>query len=347
MAMFMFLCGYIANKTTSVKIFKQYDRYLLKKARTLLLPFFMWPLVVNTFFFTHTIDLKVQLTELLSYGGLWFLSYLFFLSLLYSGFLYLTTLYNRKSFVYDSMVVLALFLFLLLFKPFNPPFSINYFIFNFLFYFLGVFVSKYRKLNKLFLHDITFFAAFVVFMTLIGHYINGDKSSINLTIKLFSAGSATIVFYNIVHRIHWNAFVDRTVRYWGRNSLVIYTTHFSLAPVFMTGYFLPTYLNKFPLILLAASFSIIIILGCFGIFKIVQLSPLLNLLLYGNKEKDVYANLVKNAQTAAVKNEKSDLQSKLHTPEMPLHGLPHLQTELPPLETEVPAYHQELPVLER
>jgi hypothetical protein len=306
----------------------------------------MWPLVVNTFFFTHTIDLKAQLTELLSYGGLWFLSYLFFMSLLYSGFLFLTTLYNRKSFVYDSMVVLVLFLVLLLVKQINPPFSINYFIFNFLFYFLGVFVSKYRMFNKIFLHDITFFAALVVFMTLIGHYINGDKSSINLTIKLFSAGTATIVFYNIVHRIHWNAFVDRTVRYWGRNSLVIYTTHFSLAPVFITGYFLPTNLHTFPLILLAASASIIIIFGCFGIFKIVQLSPLLNLFLYGHEVKHAYANLIKHAETVDGKHEKPDLQSELHAKEKPVHGVPHLETEMAAAEAAVPAYQQEIPVLE-
>lgn len=340
MAMFMFLCGYISHKTTSVKIFKNYNWYLMKKARTLLLPFFMWPLVVNTFFFSHSIDFKTQWVNLISYGGLWFLSYLFFMSLLYSGFLFLTTLYKQKSIVFDSMLVFFMFLLLLLVKQFNPPFNINYFIFNFLFYFLGVFVSKFKMLNKVILHDLTFFCAFVVFMSLVGHYINGDKSSINLTIKLVSAGTATIAFYNIVQRVNWNTFVDRTVRYWGRNSLVIYTTHFYLAPVYMTGYFLPANLKTFPIILISASFSILIILGCFGIFKIVQLSPLLNLLLYGHKVSEVPTK-------EALLQKAEGLQPANALREMAMNGVEIFDHEIAELEAKVAAFQQEEPLLER
>ena len=122
---------------------------------------------------------------------------------------------------------------------------------------------------------------------------------------------------------------------------MIYTTHFSLAPVFITGYFLPTNLNTFPLILLAASASIIIILGCFGIFKIVQLSPLLNLFLYGHEVKDAYASRVKDAQTADGKNDEPDLQSEPHGKEKPIQGVPHRDREMAVLMAEVPAYQQE------
>jgi len=340
MAMFMFLCGYVAYKTTPVKIFKRYDQYLLKKARTLLLPFFMWPLVVNTFFFTHTIDLRSQWMELINYGGLWFLSYLFFMSLLYSGFLFLSTLYKQKSILYDVMLVLVILGLLLIVRQFNPSFNINYFIFNFLFYFLGVLVSKFKKLNKIFTHNLTFFIAFVGFMSLVGHYINGDKSTLNLTIKLFSAGTATIVFYNIVQRITWNAFIDKAVRYLGRHSMIIYTTHFYLAPVLITGYFLPTNLKTFPIVLIAASFSMVIILACLGIFKIVQLSPLLNLLLYGIRvpETPIKDIAIQNAE---------ERQPVITIPERKVPGAGIFEREIADLEAKVGSFQHEEPLLER
>lgn len=287
MPLFMFISGYVAFKSTKANIFQSYFKFLVKRVRTLLIPFLSWQLLVNPFFFrdntiSNPIFKFLNLVTHLS-AGLWFLWFLFLLTLLYSLFLFISNKLNRKNTVLIDVIVLAVTLIpLLLIKHLQFVSYINSLILYFLFYFLGIFISKFELIKSLISNSIVFSISILIFILLCRTYHFGDESGKNLLIKIILSCSSIISLYNIVKRFKWNPFIDASIRAWGKNSLIIYVTHFSIVSFLSYGYTIPQ-LEIFPLLLGTTITAIIIILFCLGIARLVETIPLLDLLLYGRK----------------------------------------------------------------
>jgi fucose 4-O-acetylase-like acetyltransferase len=287
MTLFMFLCGYIAQRTTRTTIFNNYTGYILKKGRTLLLPCFFWPLVVSPFFFASALDYNFKniFLNIINEGGNgWFLYILFFLSLIFSAFFYVSTKVNKLNKILVDCAIggvqLGILIVLSLFHLFP---LINVLILYYAFYFLGVIIAKYEVFQKIMLHHLTFTVALVVFMVTIGWFKFGDSTALNRLIKMIISLSSLVIFYFVARQAVFNKTIDSYLMYWGKNSIVIYLTHFSFVYTFlMPAIYLPA-LNPVLLLLVSTVVSVVIVICCMGVYSVVRLSPVLNLLLYGHK----------------------------------------------------------------
>jgi fucose 4-O-acetylase-like acetyltransferase len=286
MPLFIFISGYVAQKTIRPAIFLNFIAFLRKKVTSLLLPFFAWPLLVMPFFLTQRPPayhpLETVLLLLKDPGrGLWFLWYLFFLTVLYTLFLYATFKLNKAgSFLYDILILGPQLLLLALLHYISLVQYTDTFIFYFIFFYLGVFISKNNAFTSFILNKAVFSVSFILFLVLSGWYRFADH-----TLWLKSVTSVTAIFslYYIVKHIKLNAFTDKTIRSWGQNSLVIYATQFPFICILPAGFTWQGH-NFVPLFCITLFFSFIIIILCVSIFRIVQLCPPLNLLLYGNRQ---------------------------------------------------------------
>ena len=300
MPLFMFISGYVAFKTTKVTIFESYGNFLLKKARSLLVPFFAWPLIVDNFVFRSDLNFDFYNRALLLLAdpriGLWFLWYLFFLTVIFSAFLFLSMRFNRKNkLFFDATICIFLSLFLLLVKFLGNLIYIDGFIQYFGYFFLGVFLAKYSAIRDRILNVNYFSLLFVIFLVAVGHYSFNDKNfhmfGVSLLIKVVAATTAIFSLYYIVNNIKWIPVIDSYITSWGVSSIVIYATHFKFIEIFKGIGLLPE-MHVLLLLVISLLFSLLVVSFCMFIYRIVKLCPPLNFLLYGQK-LEFYINKIK------------------------------------------------------
>ena len=249
----------------------------------MLIPFFAWSLIASKFFFTNSKEYNLLETfnALINGGGLWFLLHLFYITILYTIWLFVSVKINPKeNFWIDSilMIIVSLVLATLFYFKISPivkPLLIFY-----LFYFVGVLVSKYDFFTSVLMKRETFTVGLLLFMILVGHYNYGDSSYLNLLIKYTCALSAIGVFYFFIRNINWNSTIDNNIRFWGVNSLIIYVTHFHIVNIFSQP-FISNHINQIPLLVFGSILSIIICFISLWIYEFINKSALLNFLLFG------------------------------------------------------------------
>ncbi|MDB5159086.1 MAG: hypothetical protein JWR50_3793 [Mucilaginibacter sp.] len=284
MPLFMFLSGYIAYKTITENIFNSYLKFIKKKGITILLPFFSWPLIISPFFLKKAFNydpIKTLITIVKApTGGLWFLWFLFFITIIYSGFIALTSLTKRKNIYIDTFFFLFILTGVYSIKYLNIINYIDSFTLYVFFFFIGVFVSKYENFRAILFNNYVFSFCLIFFAVLCSLYEFNSHNRLNFILKLFLANSAIFALYFIVCKINWNNRINNYICYWGQNSLIIYVMQFSFINLLTPKYYLPQ-LNPIILILITVVFSIIVIMVCLGIAKIVELSKILNLVMFG------------------------------------------------------------------
>lgn len=74
MPLFFFISGYIAQKTVHINNGSQLCNFALNKARALLIPFFVWQLFANKYFFREDWISVTEIDPLYVWNnpGLWF-----------------------------------------------------------------------------------------------------------------------------------------------------------------------------------------------------------------------------------------------------------------------------------
>lgn len=284
MPLFMFISGYITQKTTNVRIFENYFGFIKKKAVSLLLPFFSWQLIVAKLFFIKKIEMNVleDFLSMIKYtSGLWFLWFLFLLIVLYSVFLFLSgQVIKKTNFIADTLISIFLLFSLSILKYFHAVEYIDSLIMYFIFFFTGVFISKFSFFRKVILNERIFFLAFLLLLVFCGQYNFTIKSTWNLALKFLISFSAISWFYYFVNNSVFSRRIDEAFIYFGQNSLIIYASHFYIIKLFDSSK-LASNLNTYLLILIASACSLIAILFSIFIFKIVEKSSILNYLLFG------------------------------------------------------------------
>ncbi|MFT3703318.1 MAG: acyltransferase family protein [Agriterribacter sp.] len=288
MPLFMFISGYIAGKSTHINSLSDYGIFLKKRVISLLIPYFVWPLLVHNFFFkkNDTLDFATQGWKLITqWNSLWYLWFLFFLLICYSLFYIASRKLNKKNIILiDVIIASSIAALLYVIKPLGLFISSSSFLLYFLFLFSGVFAYKYSIISNVLLNQWIFSISLLLFIVLSGRYDYNDNGNLNKLLKIIIAFSAISSLYYIVRKIKWNPTVDKYVQLLGRNTIVIYTTHFAIN-WFFKGVPLFSNLGLVSLILVNFVLALIVIIACLLIFEIVQLSPLLNFLLYGHMPK--------------------------------------------------------------
>lgn len=291
MPLFMFLSGFIAYHTIKIKIFEKYGHFLAKKARTLLIPFFSWPLLVDALFFRKAseFDFIGQTQQLLNdpRTGLWFLWYLFFLTIIYSLFVGISARLNAKDiFFYDLLLCFTILIFVVSLRMTSITY-IDSFLQYYLYFFLGVFFSKYIWIQRIVENNNISSVLVIAFLLTIGFYsfVDAHNDPVNMIIKLLCAITGTFTFYNIATKIEWGDSIDKFVSGCGTSSLAIYATHSNFVHILSNFAPLPP-MSITMLIILCIPTALIIILICRLIQRVVVLFPILNFLLYGGSLKN-------------------------------------------------------------
>ena len=296
MPLFMFISGYVAYLTIKPAILDQYFIFLKKKIITILIPFFTWPLLIKPYFFNNFYDNNpLKTIEILikgPSGGLWFLWYLFLLYLLYTLFLALSIKLNKSYSVIIDIILCALVCIIpITIGALHLITYVDSFLLYYTFFFLGVFVSKYDRIKRIILTNTVFSLCLIVFMMGSRLYDFNSHTHLNLAVKMVLSISAINSIYYIVQKIKWNGFIDKYIREWGKNSLVIYVTQFGLLSILPQSMLIPP-LNILLLGFITIIFSITTVIVCMAILRIIELSNILNFLLYGrltNRVKSLVA----------------------------------------------------------
>lgn len=286
MPLFMFLCGYVASKVITPRIFNNYTGFFLKKARTLLVPFFVWALLVKPFFFASSFNVNVlEILEGIVWHrkGLWFLWFLFWITLTYSGWLYMSYKFNNKSALLKDglfFALIALFYGMVWYSGLVP--FMKQLTFFLLFYFFGVFVARFLVFSTILSNKVIASLAFLIFVLTVGHYEYGQSFLQNTVVRLSCALAGITVFYCLIRNINFPPKLDAYVRYFGVHSLVIYVTHSSISHVF-THRFLSQDILPFYQFLITGALSILVAACCMLIYEILKHQNIVRFLLYGEK----------------------------------------------------------------
>ncbi|NDP28338.1 MAG: acyltransferase family protein [Flavobacterium sp.] len=291
MPFFFFLSGYVANLTTKIDSVKSYFIYNKNKAISLLIPMISWPLI-HCYFFTATKDFSFNMLSNIIYSevlnpGLWFLKMLFEVIVVYSVFFVFSSLINNKTKIFiDIAILFSIVLFFVGFSFFQNNNGIMTFLLNFCFFMVGVFLSRYQILKKIVKNINLATMAAVLFMLIIGHYnFSEADTAIMKGLKVIISLLAIVLFYNLSQRVILDKKIDNYLCKSGRNSLVIYVTHFTFFYILNNTMLLDSDISFFLLILITVPLSVLLISFCLGLGNIIALFPILNLIFYGVRFK--------------------------------------------------------------
>lgn len=288
MPLFMFISGYLGFKTYTVTSINEAMSGILNKVRSLLIPYFVWPMIVyNLFCVTeYKFNLWNQFVDLVTkWSPLWFLWYLFILYGLYTiNLLIFNNIKSKNKLFFDIISFGILLCTGITLKYFNVVLfiDIDSFILYSIFFFGGILISKYSFFSDFIINKIVFFVSSIVFLILIGQYNYFDLGIKNKIIKMIISGSAIISFYNLSLFFTNGSLIIRRLKYYGKYSLVIYVTHFSMWYVWTNGTVISNLSNLYTTIIIAI-ISVIVIETCILIKKIVSGSAYLDFILYGEK----------------------------------------------------------------
>jgi fucose 4-O-acetylase-like acetyltransferase len=286
--LFMFLSGYVGFKSYNFTSIKEAIYRLSNKFRSLLIPYFIWPMIVYNFFLVteYKFSLCNQIIDLVTkWNSLWFLWYLFILYCIYSINLLIYNIIKSKNKLLFDIISYSIFLCIgITLKYFKVALfvDIDSFILYSIFFFGGILISKYSFLSNFILNKIVFFVSSVVFLILIGQYNYFDLGIKNKIIKMIISGSAIISFYNLSLFFTKDSLIIRRLKYYGKYTLVIYVTHFTMLKLWTDSTTISNLSNLYTTIIILIM-SVIVIETCILIKRIVSFSPYLDFILYGEK----------------------------------------------------------------
>lgn len=292
MPLFMFISGYVAFKTMRINTFTEFFPYIKGRALTLLVPYFMWSVVIKNFFFVSKMNtniLKEIVLAATTWNVYWFLFVLFVLTIIYTIFFIISKKINtNNNIIIELLIFIVTTLLLVVIKMlhiFTPVVDINTYLLYFFYFFTGHFVAKFYILSNIFLEKRMFAIFALAFILFSGRYNFHDLGVPNKIIKTIVSISAIASLYYIVNKANWSPIVAKYLKIIGQNTLAIYTTHFALNYLVKDRPPLLSHLSNFSLITFTLIFSMCVIAGCIIIKRIVEISPYFNFCLYGQKIK--------------------------------------------------------------
>ncbi len=281
MLLFFAISGYVAELTTRIESFHALLLNIRKKLISIGLPWVVWGLVVNKWFFTSewpTYTLS-EITGFWNSTWLWFLGALLWISLVFAGHKYILGKLNNRylQFFIPLLVTIILTAILILLKLRD----MNQFLWTIGFY-MGVYMKRYNQFYRFCSTKAVVVVALLFFVVVSGHW-RWFGSSIDDIYKVTCSISAIIVFFylfaNQQHLFHKG--VKNMLSLFGINSLLIYVLQFYMTAILpVNDYFVQ--LNPIILFLLAMAIAIAISYVCVWVAKLIKCFPVLDLFFLGN-----------------------------------------------------------------
>ncbi|WP_372755664.1 acyltransferase family protein [Labilibaculum sp.] len=285
MPLFFMISGYIANKVTNIHNFRSYGNFILKKFRTLLVPLFVWSLIINKFFFSAhwsfiTLD---DIKNVILNPGLWFLKTLFEIFLVYGLFQLVSMRIDKQNKLFLDIFLLVIILSILFggYLLVNNSYFGSLLLYTISFY-TGVFISKYAWIEKLVMNKWVFTICTSGFMIFGCHWVFGGNMIDDLY-KIIISVMSFISIMNICRRIKWKPIISNQFILFGKESLAIYIIQFYLTDWKLENAGLGS-INSFVLLTILFSTSVFIAYLCVGFSRIIALIPFFNYTMLGRKD---------------------------------------------------------------
>lgn len=288
MPLFFFISGYIGYKTIKITNFKSFRIHLSNKTISLLIPLFIWSILVNKFFFSQDWE-SITINDIINtikHPGLWFLKTLFEIFFFYGIFVWISSIKNKSNNLIKDLIILIFITLLTIGYSLiseNKIFS-SLFLYT-LFFYMAVFISKYSIFEKIVMNKWVFASSFILFITLIGHWKIGGTIYDDI-LKIIISTFSFIIFLNATIKFKWNSFISKQIMTFGQYSLGIYVIQFHLTKLTInsqTQIFNDT--NPILLFFICLIISIPICYLSVWISKLIELNNVLNLIFLGKKIK--------------------------------------------------------------
>ena len=279
MAVFFWISGYICYKASEINSFRDIFSFLWRKTIQLMVPFLMWPLIINRYVFSIN-WLPLSLSDVISQ---WHQPFLWFLLTLY-GFSFVGACYRYLSCRLASNLLLGgaflFFVMLGLIHYFTGEFK--YALLYYPYYVIGLIVADKDKLcilsNKLFgtisLICICFLSCF---------WISGQATALNSSLKFIVSISLISVVYIVCSEFDWNNKIDDFVRKCGLFLMAIYCAHWHFTKIALNHLQIPQ--NEMIGLLFVLLFAIVASYSCILIKTFISYFPIVDLLVFGSMKK--------------------------------------------------------------
>lgn len=227
MPLFMFLSGYTVTRSR-LDSWQNYKQFLVKRAYTLLIPFFSWGLIVDSLIINHDLSWS-SVINLIQHPdtGLWFLLSLFCLHLVYLVVVFISRIIPYgPEWLRDTVAVVGI---IVLMEVIYKTMGIQVLYYSralFVLYFIGMLCSKYFP-------DFMMKKWILVPMALAGLYLCSlyDYHAGNITLKTIISICMSFSVMGICRGLEEMADNERmrhTLVLLGKSSLVIYIIHLYL-----------------------------------------------------------------------------------------------------------------------
>lgn len=290
MPVFMLLAGYVAALSRSRNTLSTAKSFVVKKFTQLFVPFLVWGVVITPFVLNgadySSFFYKAKEILLHPVLGAWFCAVLFVIQIV---FFVICVVANKMKFGSDILKDLSACILVLPFvlavsfymKKMDISGGVNIYVSvkYILSFSLGYFLSKYFQ--KILFNKAVALVC-VPLLCLVSRYFVMGKTPeyMHLLISI----PAAVVVLNVARYLETfkdSFWMKQTIAY-GKNSLIIYLTHFAIVRMMHTDSFLSTdHINSIPLFCLLLPISVVVCWLCVSLGKCVSFNSFLSKLLYG------------------------------------------------------------------
>ena len=212
---------------------------------------------------------------------------LFIIFFVFSIFFIVSQKINAKKNLIPDILITLLFVGCLLgiFKI-TKSYVVITFILNLFFFMFGVLFAKHNFLKEFFSNVYVVTIMSILLMVSIGQFkfLELDNPYMK-AIKVFISIVACVVFYFLSNRMELSSRLEHFLTTMGKNSLIIYVTHFSFFIFLSNNYVIPQETSVASLLLIFIPLSILLMYFCVFIGKVVSAIPPLEFVFYGVKKR--------------------------------------------------------------
>ncbi len=284
MAVFFFISGYLIQYTIKSEFHPIAE--IKKRFLSMMLPYLSWCYLIRNLL-SQSMDFDIS--HLYNpHAAYWFVYMIFLFSVLFIGYQICVSKLSKMKVNYIITEIIAISGILIILVLCNLFVKCELFSRGIQFvpmYILGFLCCKYKWIEYFIKHKFIIFLFSTLFIVLSIQY-NYDQDPIyHKLLKLATGICASISFFSIskIMNVNYDNSLIKLLCYAGKNSIVIYLTHFHLIKVFEIEIFWLNNITSAWTFIFSLFASIIICLMSLLIGKTIETVPLLNRIVYGKQ----------------------------------------------------------------
>jgi fucose 4-O-acetylase-like acetyltransferase len=286
MPLFFCISGFVTMYSCRLDLTSKlvdFVNYLWRKFLAIMIPYFVWSLIVSPFFFADSFStesfqraIRISIVTNESY---WFLPCLYILIIYFCIWKFILCKTKTINVILDIFLIVIIGILGSLIASSVDFFrSASSYIIPF---FIGVMMSKYERFYNLIVNNkVIYCCAFIIFCLLVG-YFGTTVGIINKVIRLSTGLLAIPILFHFFSSTSFDPLIKKTFSIIGIHTLLIYVLH----NCFINNLPIPGDMGIWSQLVVFGIIALLISFTCICISKLIEKSPILSLLLLGKRVK--------------------------------------------------------------